>query len=262
MADNRKPNTDSIMPPPPPGGRRGPGPVMIVEKPKDAKGTLKKLMQYIGSSKFQFYGLIVIMLIITVLNLIAPSLQKEAIDAITVDGEKRLAVDFAKMGYMLALMLLTYILNAVFTYGQGIFSARLSQYTVQRMRKDLFAKLVRLPIKYTDTHQHGDLMSRMTNDVENVSNTISQSIGSLISSVLTIIGSLIIMIYYSPLLTLISVSTIVLTIIVSSFMSKNMRKYFIAQQTLLGNLNGQHLVIGEGHLLQDNDVAVAIFEAF
>ena len=238
MADNRKPNTDSIMPPPPPGGRRGPGPVMIVEKPKDAKGTLKKLMQYIGSSKFQFYGLIVIMLIITVLNLIAPSLQKEAIDAITVDGEKRLAVDFAKMGYMLALMLLTYILNAVFTYGQGIFSARLSQYTVQRMRKDLFAKLVRLPIKYTDTHQHGDLMSRMTNDVENVSNTISQSIGSLISSVLTIIGSLIIMIYYSPLLTLISVSTIVLTIIVSSFMSKNMRKYFIAQQTLLGNLNG------------------------
>lgn len=238
MADNRKPNTDSIMPPPPPGGRRGPGPVMIVEKPKDAKGTLKKLMQYIGSSKFQFYGLIVIMLIITVLNLIAPSLQKEAIDAITVDGEKRLAVDFAKMGYMLALMLLTYILNAVFTYGQGIFSARLSQYTVQRMRKDLFAKLVRLPIRYTDTHQHGDLMSRMTNDVENVSNTISQSIGSLISSVLTIIGSLIIMIYYSPLLTLISVSTIVLTIIVSSFMSKNMRKYFIAQQTLLGNLNG------------------------
>lgn len=238
MADNRKPNTDSIMPPPPPGGRRGPGPVMIIEKPKDAKGTLKKLMQYIGSSKFQFYGLIVIMLIITVLNLIAPSLQKEAIDAITVDGEKRLAVDFAKMGYMLALMLLTYILNAVFTYGQGIFSARLSQYTVQRMRKDLFAKLVRLPIKYTDTHQHGDLMSRMTNDVENVSNTISQSIGSLISSVLTIIGSLIIMIYYSPLLTLISVSTIVLTIIVSSFMSKNMRKYFIAQQTLLGNLNG------------------------
>lgn len=236
MADNRKPNTDSIMPPP--GGRRGPGPVMIVEKPKDAKGTLKKLMQYIGSSKFQFYGLIVIMLIITVLNLIAPSLQKEAIDAITVDGEKRLAVDFAKMGYMLALMLLTYILNAVFTYGQGIFSARLSQYTVQRMRKDLFAKLVRLPIKYTDTHQHGDLMSRMTNDVENVSNTISQSIGSLISSVLTIIGSLIIMIYYSPLLTLISISTIVLTIIVSSFMSKNMRKYFIAQQTLLGNLNG------------------------
>ena len=221
-----------------PMGRRGGRPLMVVEKPKDGKAALKRLISYIGSSRKLFIGLVVVMIVITVLGLAAPSLQRSAIDAITVDGVNRLKVDFAQMGSMLALLLLTYGMSAMFTYAQGILSARLSQTTVQKMRKDLFEKLVRLPIKYTDTHQHGDLMSRMTNDVENVSNTISQSIGSLISSVLTVIGSLVIMLYYSPLLTLISVSTIFLTIIVSSFMSKNMRKYFVAQQKHLGALNG------------------------
>ncbi|MBQ2824478.1 MAG: ABC transporter ATP-binding protein [Oscillospiraceae bacterium] len=238
MAGENRPQQGNLGPVVRMGNRRGPGPVMNVEKPKNAGAALKRLMKYIGSSGKLFVGLIFIMVVITVLGLMAPSLQRSAIDAITIDGEKRLSVDFVQMGTMLALMLLTYVLSAVFTYGQGIFSARLSQSTVQKMRKDLFAKLVRLPIKYTDTHQHGDLMSRMTNDVENVSNTISQSIGSLISSVLTVAGSLVIMLCYSPLLTLISVSTIFLTIGVSSFMSKNMRKFFIAQQKLLGSLNG------------------------
>lgn len=232
-------NNNTQNPPPIRPMNRGPGPVMNVEKPQDAIGTLKKLIKYIGSSKSIFIGLILIMLVITVLNLAAPSLQQRAIDSISVKNESGSSyVDFAVLGYNLTLLVGVYLLNAIFTYGQGIFSARLSQYTVQKMRKDLFAKLVRLPIKYTDTHQHGDLMSRMTNDVENISNTISQSIGSLISSVLTVIGSFIIMLCYSPLLTLISVSTIILTVIVSGFMSKNMRKYFVKQQKLLGELNG------------------------
>jgi ATP-binding cassette subfamily B protein len=105
------------------------------------------------------------------------------------------------------------------------------------MRRDLFGNLVKLPIKYFDTHRHGDIMSRMTNDVENISNTISQSIGSLISGVLTVTGSVIIMLTYSPLLTLISLSTVVLTILVSSKMTKFMRRYFLAQQIILGKLN-------------------------
>lgn len=238
MAGENKAPQGGNLGPAVPMGRRGGRPVMMVEKPKDAKTALKRLLNYIGSSGKLFAGLIIVMIVITVLGLIAPSLQRSAIDAITVDGVERFKVDFAQMGVMLALLLLTYGMSALFTYAQGILSARLSQTTVQKMRKDLFERLVRLPIKYTDTHQHGDLMSRMTNDVENVSNTISQSIGSLISSVLTVIGSLVIMLYYSPLLTLISVSTIFLTIIVSSFMSRNMRKYFVAQQKYLGSLNG------------------------
>lgn len=139
-----------------------------------------------------------------------------------------------------------YLLSSVFTYMQGIFSAKLSQYTVKTMRKDLFSSLVRLPIKYLDTHSHGDIMSRMTNDVENISTTISQSIGSLISGVLTIVGTVVIMLLYSPLLTLISLSTVFLTIFVSGVLTKYMKKYFIKQQVLLGEINGEveEMVVG------------------
>ena len=102
----------------------------------------------------------------------------------------------------------------------------------------MFKKISYLPIKYTDTHQHGDLMSRMTNDVENISNTVSQSIASLFSGVLTLIGCFAFMLYYSPILTLVSMTTIVLTLIVTKNLTKFMRKYFPMQQTLLGKLNG------------------------
>ena len=106
------------------------------------------------------------------------------------------------------------------------------------MRQDLFEKISYLPIKYTDTHRHGDIMSRMTNDVENISNSISQSIASLFSAVITLIGSLVMMIYYSWQLTIVAMVTIPLTLLVTTQLSKFMRKYFVAQQTILGQLNG------------------------
>ena len=107
------------------------------------------------------------------------------------------------------------------------------------MRNDLFRKISRLPIRYTDTHRHGDIMSRMTNDVENVSNAISQSVSSLFSCVLTIVGALSMMLYYSPFMTLIAMVTIPISIFISSKLGKFMRKYFVRQQRLLGQLNGQ-----------------------
>ena len=136
------------------------------------------------------------------------------------------------------MMASVYILSSLFTYLQGVTAAKLSQYTVSTMRADLFRKISYLPIRYTDTHRHGDIMSRMTNDVENISNSISQSIASLFSAVITLIGSFIMMIYYSPLLTLVAMVTIPLTLFVSTQLSKFMRKYFVAQQTILGQLNG------------------------
>ena len=107
------------------------------------------------------------------------------------------------------------------------------------MRNDLFKKISRLPIRYTDTHRHGDIMSRMTNDVENVSNAVSQSIASLISSVLTLVGAFTMMVYYSWVMALIACITIPLTIAVSTNLAKFMRKYFVKRQKLLGALNGQ-----------------------
>lgn len=233
------------MPPMPPMGPKGKGPGpggphgarLTAEKPKNAKATLKKLLKYIGKSRYLFFSLIVVMLIITGLNLAAPSIQQIAIDCITLT-ENKLGVEFSKLTYALIGLGAVYAAQSLFTYLQGLFSAKLSQYTVKTMRHDLFENLVRLPIKYFDTHRHGDLMSRMTNDVENISTTISQSIGSLISGVLTVVGSFVIMFIYSPVLTLISVSTIVLTILVSGIMTKYMRKYFMEQQILLGKING------------------------
>lgn len=231
------------MPPMPPMGPKGPGGPpgrhsrINGEKPKNGKKTLAKLLRYIGRSKYIFFALMAVMLIITGLNLAAPSIQQRAIDFITIT-EKRLNVDLGGLGRALVLLGVVYAASSVFTYLQGILSAKLSQYTVKTMRRDLFDNLVHLPIKYFDTHRHGDLMSRMTNDVENISTTISQSIGSLISGVLTVLGSFAIMMVYSPLLTLISLSTIFLTIIVSSVMTKFMRKYFMQQQILLGRING------------------------
>ena len=236
------------MPPMGPGGRKPGGPhgaMLTMEKPKDAKNTLKKLIGYIGRNRYLFFALIGVMLIITLLNLAAPSIQQIAIDCITLT-KKKTSVDFGALGKTLIGLGAVYLLSSVFTYMQGIFSAKLSQYTVKTMRKDLFSSLVRLPIKYLDTHSHGDIMSRMTNDVENISTTISQSIGSLISGVLTIVGTVVIMLLYSPLLTLISLSTVFLTIFVSGVLTKYMKKYFIKQQVLLGEINGEveEMVVG------------------
>ena len=212
-------------------GRRGP--LMKVEKPKDMMGTLKRLIGYIGRSKKTFLILLVTTLLITATNLIAPALQQQAIDAIKEQGL------IAQLMLMLILLVATYLMNALFVYLQAITSARLAQSTVRLMRKDLFAHLVRLPIRYTDTHNHGDIMSRMTNDVENISNSVSTSIASLCSGVLMVVGCFIIMLCYSPTLALVSTVTIVLTVCASAFITKFMRRFFVRQQKILGAVNGQ-----------------------
>ena len=237
------------MPPNPnnkqqPGGRQAA--LINAEKPKNARETLGKLLRYIGRSKYLFFGLMAIMLMITLLGLAAPYIQQIAIDCITLD-DKKLSVDTERLVKILIILGVVYLMNSVFSYLQGIFSARLSQKTVSTMRRDLFGDLVKLPIKYFDSHRHGDIMSRMTNDVENISNTVSQSIGSLISGVLTVVGSIVIMLTYSPLLTLISLSTVVLTVFVSTKMTKYMRRYFLKQQIILGKLNGHVEEMVTGH---------------
>lgn len=221
----------------PGGGRGGPHGPMVREKPKNLKATLSKLMKYIGRSKYLLLGLLIFVIVIAILNLAGPALQAQAISAMTIDHEGA-HVDFDKLYNVIIMMATVYILSSLFTYLQGVTAAKLSQYTVSTMRADLFRKISYLPIRYTDTHRHGDIMSRMTNDVENISNSISQSIASLFSAVITLIGSFAMMIYYSPLLTLVAMVTIPLTLLVSTQLSKFMRKYFVAQQTILGQLNG------------------------
>ncbi len=242
-----------------PGGRHAA--LINAEKPKNARLTLAKLLRYIGKSRYLFFVLMAVMLVMTLLGLAAPYIQQIAIDCITLD-KKKLDVDTGRLVKILIVLGIVYLLNSVFSYLQGIFSARLSQRTVSTMRRDLFGDLVKLPIKYFDTHRHGDIMSRMTNDVENISNTVSQSIGSLISGVLTVIGSIIIMLTYSPLLTLISLSTVALTIFVSGRMTKYMRRYFLKQQIILGKLNGhvEEMVTGYRTVVSYSKESAAVAE--
>ncbi len=219
-------------------GRRGRGPMMgPVEKPKDAGKVLGKLVKYVAENKGLFFTFIGIVLIITLINLLIPSLQGAAINSIEIDNNA-VSVDWNWFVKMLIFLAGAYILAAVLQYLQEIFAARLSQMTVRNLRRDLFKKIVKLPIKYLDTHQHGDIMSRMTNDVENISNSISQSIASLISGALTLVGTLVIMLWYSPALTMVSMITIFLTVGASTILTKNMRKFFTHQQRLMGKLNG------------------------
>ena len=234
LAENKQPvNLAPGRRPHGPGGPGGPhGMGMPAEKPKNVKATLKRIISYIGRNKNLLVGMLAVTVAATVLNVAAPSVSGKAIDAVTV-------LDIGTMGKWLALLGVIYLISAVLTYFQTLFAAKLSQYTVRTMRNDLFAKISRLPIKYIDTHKHGDIMTRVTNDAENVSNSVSQSLSSLISGVITLIGCFAMMVYYSWLLTLVSLITLVLTLVVTRFLSKFMRKYYPLQQSTLGVLNGQ-----------------------
>lgn len=220
-----------------PGGPGGPmGARMNVQKPKNMSQTIGKLFKYIGKSRAILVALLALVLAVTGIDILGPTLQKNAIDTITFENGK-VSVDFDSMKFYLLLMGIIFAASALLTYIQGILSAKLAQNTVYRLRKDLFKKISKLPISYTDNHRHGDMMSTMTNDVENVSNSVSQTITTLFSAIMTLVGVGCMMIYYSPLMTVVAILTIPLTIFISTKLGKFMRKYFSEQQKLLGKLN-------------------------
>ena len=256
---------DLRMPHMGPGNRRG-GPMgarMNVQKPKNAKKTIFRLLKYMGRRKIFLITLLVIMVFVTAFEVVAPAMQGLAIDTLEL-GEGGIGVDFDALISLLLIMTVIFAVNGMLTLFQKRVAARLSQSTVCALRNDLFKKISSLPIKYIDTHRHGDIMSRMTNDCETVANAISEAVSALMSSILTFVGVLVIMICYSWLMTLVACITIPLTILVSTQLSKHMRKYFVRQQTLLGKMNGQveEMVVGYKTVVaygKEND-AVSDFE--
>ncbi len=219
----------------PGGGRpgRGGGPrmAMVAEKPKSAKATLLRLIRYFGREQRLLYLLVGTVTLVTVMGLCFPALQGAVIDRIT----KR---EWEVLPRFIIAMLAVIVVNVLGTLGQSLISAFLSQRIVRRLRQDLFEKIVRLPIQYVDTHSNGDIMSRMTNDVENISMTVSQSLGSLISGVLTVVGTVVIMLWYCWQLTLVTMFTVVLTVLVTKKLSGIMRRVYRRRSQVLGALNG------------------------
>lgn len=202
-----------------------------VEYAEHIGDTLKRIMIYFAHEKSMVLAMLLIVVFGTLCGVYAPSLQSRAIDMIAGTRQGSFALALVQM-------LVVYLLYSGCQLWQGLLSAKLSQRIVRQMREELFDKIVDLPVSYLDTHSHGDVMSRMTNDIENISTTVSQSLPSLFSGVLTIAGTVAVMLLYCWQLALLSCATVLLTVGAVKFLSGNVRKFSRKRQMLLGQLNG------------------------
>ncbi len=201
------------------------------EHAQNAGATLSRIVTYFIGEKTLVFLMLAVVICGTVCGVFAPSLQSRAIDIIAGTEE---GIFIRTLVFMFAL----YLLYSLAQLAQGVISARLSQHIVRRMRGELFDKIVSLPIRYLDTHSHGDVMSRMTNDIENISTVISQSLPSLFSGVLMVAGTAFIMFWYCWQLAILSIATVFLTLFATKFLSGKVRRFSRQRQKILGNLNG------------------------
>lgn len=225
MADEKKLLERTI-----PGMNRG-ARFTEAEHAENVGGTLRRIVTYFAREKAMVLFMLLVVVFGTLCGVYAPSLLSNAIDMIA--GSKS-----GNLPACLGLMLGVYLVYSGCQLLQGLLSARISQRLVKRMREELFGKLVEVPVRYLDTHAHGDVMSRMTNDIENISTTVSQSLPSLFSGVLTILGTVAIMLYYCWQLALLSCATVLLTLLATKILSRKVRKFSRKRQQLLGQLNG------------------------
>ena len=203
-----------------------------VQHASDILGTLKRIWKYFAKEQLLLIVICTLVVIASFSGFIfAPALQSKIIDIIAKKSDGNLNI-------YIGLMLAAYLVASVMGMIQEICSAKLSQRIVRKLREELLAKIVDLPVSYLDTHSHGDVMSRMTNDIENISNTVSQSLPSIFSGVLTTIGIAVAMFWYCWQLALLSMLTVVLTILSTNFLSNKVRKYSKKRSELLGKLNG------------------------
>ncbi|MGN0165958.1 MAG: ABC transporter ATP-binding protein [Lachnospiraceae bacterium] len=202
-----------------------------VQHARNAGAALRRIAVYFIHEKLLLFSLLGIVIFGTLCGIYAPSLQSKAIDIIA-------GTESGSLKNTLVLMLAIYLLYCISQLLQGLCSAKLSQRIVKRLREELFGKMMDLPVSYLDTHSHGDVMSRMTNDVENISTTVSQSLPSMFSGVLTIAGTAAVMLWYCWQLALLSFATVLLTIIATKLLSGRVRKFSRRRQSLLGQMNG------------------------
>ena len=237
----------------------------VKEKPKDLKASIKRLAAYVALNKKLFIILLSVVLINTFITLYSNVLVKDVIASLgTIDDDFNFIKNPNQDLFFLSLVLLViaHLVHSVLQYLSSLLSAHLSVRTVKKLRNDLFNRIVYLPISYIDSHPHGDIMSRMTNDVDNVSNAISSTITSLVSGVITVLGCFVIMVIYSPLLTLVCLSVLVITLVFTTLMNKYVRPLFSKQQKTLGELNAhtEQMVTGYKTIVAYNRQDEAIIE--
>ncbi|WP_018750087.1 ABC transporter ATP-binding protein [Paenibacillus sanguinis] len=235
------------------GGPGGPSMAMPVEKAKDFKGTLKRLVQYLKPHRLYLFAVLVMAILSTIFSIFSPKVMGKATTKLfegivaKFQGIPGAEIDFQYIWQIIMILIGLYVLSALFSYIQQYLMAGVAQKTVYDLRRDVNVKLNKLPLKYFDARTHGDILSRVTNDVDNISTTLQQSLTQLITSMLTIIGVIVMMLSISPLLTLIAVLTLPISIIAITSVAKHSQKQFVRQQKELGQLNGHVEEMYTGH---------------
>jgi ATP-binding cassette subfamily B multidrug efflux pump len=282
MSDERKPEGGAPQGGAMPGrgnAQRGGGPIGAmgrpVEKAKDFKGTLKRLIGYLMAFKVRFIAVFVLAAGSTVFSIIGPKILGYATtklaDGIVAQVTHKILVqtaiaknmpasvihqlqmqpvpkfDFAYIGMIILILIGLYLLSALLSFVMGFLMSTVSQKTVFKMRNDVKEKLDKLPLKYFDNHTHGEILSRVTNDIDNIATTLQQSLGQLITSLVTILGTLVMMISISPVMTLIALVTLPLSAMITMRIAKQSQKYYAAQQERLGELSGHVEEMYTGH---------------
>lgn len=234
-------------------GHRGPGGGAGVpaEKAKDFKGTMKKLMVYLGSYKIAILFVVIFAIGSTIFNIAGPKILGKATTEIfnglvgKVSGGT--GIDFEKIAKILIGLLCLYLCSALFSFIEGYIMTGISQKMTYRMRKEISEKINRLPMNYYDKMTHGEILSRITNDVDTLSQSLNQSATQVITSVTTLIGVLVMMLSISPLMTVIALLILPVSMGLISVIVKHSQKYFKDQQEYLGHVNGQVEEVYSGH---------------
>ena len=221
------------------------------EKARDFKGTMKKLMSYLANYKIAIFFVAVFAVGSTIFNIVGPKILGKATTEIfnglvgKVSGGN--GINFGKIGQILLGLLFLYLCSALFSFVQGYIMTGISQKLTYRMRKEISEKINRLPVKCFDQMTHGEILSRITNDVDTLSQSLNQSATQVITSVTTIIGVLVMMISISPLMTLAALLILPISMGFISVIVKHSQRYFKSQQKYLGHVNGQVEEIYSGH---------------
>ena len=236
------------------GMGRGPmGGMMGGEKAKDFKGSFKKLLAYIGRYKFAILVVMIFAAASTVFNVMGPKVMGRATTELAeglmrkIDGTG--GIDFDRILYILLLTLGLYVISAVFVFMQGWIMSGITQKICYRMRKEISEKINRMPMKYFESRTYGEVLSRITNDVDTLGQGLNQSVTQIITSTATIIGVLVMMLSISPLMTLIALVILPVSAVLMSIVVKFSQKHFRTQQKYLGHINGQVEETFSGHLV-------------
>lgn len=234
-------------------GRRHMGGPGAVEKAKDFKGTIKKLIKYIASYKVALVFVTIFAIGSTIFNIVGPKVLSKAtteiFNGLVAKVQGTGGIDFDKIGTVLLILLGLYLLSAFFSFVQGWIMTGISQKMSYCMRKELSEKINRMPMKYFESNTNGEVLSRITNDVDTLGMSLNQSITTLITSITTIIGVLIMMLSINWIMTLIALVILPISMALIMLVVKKSQKYFKSQQEYLGHVNGQVEEVYGGHLV-------------